>query len=135
VPRVGKRMADEKLIAAISAGKSTREAAEAAGVSERTAQRRLADEKFKARVMEVRSAAVANATAILLSEMKEASHVLGLLLGHSDPRIQERAAVKVIELGVKLNAVTELERRLEQLEQFLAIHVPHSTGAIDDAED
>jgi hypothetical protein len=128
VTRASRRIADEQLAAELAAGKTIREAAAAAGVSLRTAKRRLNEPEFKKRIMDVRAAAVANATAIVFSGMNEAASVLKQLVSHKDPRIQERAAVKVIELGMKLNAVTELERRLEQLEQFLAIQFPCPVG-------
>jgi hypothetical protein len=123
-------MADEKLIAELAAGKSIREAAEAAGIAERTAHRRLADAGFKVRIMEARASAVASATAQLLSGMGKASSVLNLLLANSDPNIQHRAAVKLIELSVKLNTITEMERRLEQLERFLSILISGTTGVV-----
>jgi len=123
-------MADEKLIAELAAGKSIREAAEAAGIAERTAHRRLADAGFKVRIMEARASAVASATAQLLSGMGKASSVLNLLLASSDPNIQHRAAVKLIELSVKLNTITEMERRLEQLERFLSILISGTTGVV-----
>jgi len=109
-----KRENIEKLIAELAGGKTIREAARAANISERTAHRRLADAEFRARIMEARAAAVASATASLVAGMKEASGVLNLLLSHSDPRIQQRAAVKLIELAVKLSRFTELERRAER---------------------
>jgi hypothetical protein len=130
VSRANKRMADEKLIAELAAGKSIREAAEAAGIAERTAHRRLADAGFKVRIMEARASAVASATAQLLSGMGKASSVLNLLLASSDPNIQHRAAVKLIELSVKLNTITEMERRLEQLERFLSILISGTTGVV-----
>ena len=126
VPRTLDRTAEEKLIAGLAAGKTIGEAASIAEISERTAHRRLADPAFRQRVMEVRHSAIASATAVLLAGMKDASRVLNLLLVHENPRIQLTAAVKSIELAAKLNAMTELERRLQQLERFLKIHVPDS---------
>jgi hypothetical protein len=113
---------EKQLIADLAAGMTIQEAADAAGVSKRTVNRRLANPRFKRCIMDVRASCVANATARLLTGLKQATNVLNLLVESSDQRIQERAAIKLIELAVKLNAVSEQERRLEQIERFIGLH-------------
>ncbi len=116
------RQKEKQLIADLAAGMTIQEAADAAGVSKRTVNRRLANPRFKKCIMDVRSSCVSNATARLLTGLKQATNVLNLLVESSDQRIQERAAIKLIELAVKLNAVSEQERRLEQIERFIGLH-------------
>ena len=114
------------LIAELAAGKTIREAASAAGMALRTAQRRLSQHAFKVRVMEARARAYSIAGAAVLVGMKEASQVLARLLSHPDARIQQCAAVKLLELGTKFNATMELERRLEQMERYLSAQLAQS---------
>ena len=115
----GRRSADEKLAADLAAGKTVREAAVTAGVSERTAFRRLEDAVFKARVAELRSEMVRTAAGRLADGMTEAAGVLRAGLIHADPHIRHKSAVKLIELAVKVTELAELERRVEELEQRL----------------
>jgi HEAT repeat protein len=124
--RTFNREKEEQLIANLAAGKTMRETAAAVGITERTVQRRMANEKFRTRIMEIRSSAVSSATARLLMGMKEAANVLMMHLEDSDKRIQQRAAVKLIELGVKLNTINELEKRIEQLERYVGFHLAGS---------
>jgi hypothetical protein len=115
----GRHTADEKLAAELAAGKSVRDAATSAGVSERTAFRRLADAAFKARVVELRFQMVHTAAGRLASGMAEAADVLRAGLSDPDANIRHKSAVKLIELGVKVGEVAELEQRLAELEQMI----------------
>lgn len=115
----GRRTADEKLAAELAAGKSVREAATSAGVSERTAFRRLGDAAFKARVAELRSEMVRTAAGRLVDGMTEAAGVLRAGLTDPDANIRHKSAVKLIELGVKVTELAELEQRVEELEQMI----------------
>ena len=115
----GRRNADETLAAELAAGKTVREAATTAGVSERTAFRRLADAAFKARVTELRSAMVATAAGRLVDGMTEAAGVLRTGLTDADANIRHKSAVKLIELALKVTELAELERRVEELEAVM----------------
>lgn len=112
----GRTNADDLLAAALAAGKTAREAATAAGVAERTVFRRLADDPFRRRVSEHRAAMLGTAAGRLADTMTSAADVLRGLLGDPDPDVRHRAAVKVIELGAKLAELTDIERRLSELE-------------------
>ena len=113
----GRKSTDDLLAAALAAGKSTQDAATAAGVAERTVYRRLIDPAFKARVTELRGAMLATAAGRLADGMGEAASVLRALLTDADANIRFRAAGKLIELGVKVIELTDLEQRLAALEQ------------------
>ena len=116
VPHRGRANADDIIAAALAAGRTHQDAATAAGVSAKTVFRRAADPAFKARVAELRSALVRSAAGRLADGMAEAAGVLRALLGNDDPHIRHKAAVKVIELGVKVADLAELEARIGELE-------------------
>jgi len=113
----GRATADELIACALATGKSHKDAAAEAGVSEKTVFRRAADAAFKARVAELRSDMVRTAAGRLVDGMTEAAGVLRAGLTHRDPHIRHKSAVKLIELGVKVTELAELERRVEDLEQ------------------
>jgi hypothetical protein len=113
----GRRNADDRLAAELAAGKTVRDAAGAAGVGERTAHRRLAEPVFKMRVAELRGEMVAAAAGRLADGMGEAAAVLRGLLGSADEHVRHKAAAKLIELGLKVVELAELERRVSELEQ------------------
>lgn len=121
----GRSGADELLAAELAAGKTVREAATAAGVSERTAHRRLESATFRARVAELHSALVRTAAGRLVAGMSEAADVLRAGLTHDDPHVRHKSATKLIELGVKVTELAELERRIAELEQ----RIPDREGA------
>ena len=104
----------------LARGATVRDAAAAAGVSERTAHRRRADPAFKARVRELRSAMVDAGVGRLASSMGEAAGVLHALLSDPDPHVRHKAAVKVLELGSNLAAIEELSRELDELSESVA---------------
>jgi hypothetical protein len=110
---------DEQLLAELAAGKSLCDAAAAAGVSERTARRRWADDAFRAQVLQVRADVLARASGQLMADISVATKVLHELMEHNDPRVRHQAAYRVITLAVQISEVAELERRMERLEKLL----------------
>jgi hypothetical protein len=115
----GRRNADETLAAELAAGKTVRDAAMAAGVAERTAFRRLEDAAFKARVTELRGQMVTRASGRLADGMTAAADVLRQLLTSKTEGIRLRAADRLIELGLKVTELAELQQRVEELERRL----------------
>jgi hypothetical protein len=119
--RPGRSAADAALALAFAAGKTLAEAAQAAGVSERTASRRRADPAFAARVAELRSEMARRAVGRLAETMAEAAGVLrGLLCARSET-VRLGAARSILELGASLLRQTdeadELDARLRALEE------------------
>jgi hypothetical protein len=108
--------ADDLLALALAAGRDVAEAAAAAGVSERTAYRRLADPAFKRRVAELRAGMVDRASGRLADGMADAAAALRDLLGHPDGRVRLGAARAMLEAGVRVREAAELEARLAALE-------------------
>ena len=125
VPSRCQEMADngssrsDVLAAELAAGRTVREAAAAADVSERTAYRRLADPAFEARVRDLRAAMVGEALGRLSANMGKAADMLVGLLDAADPGVRQRAAAKLIELGLRVREQLDLEGRLRNLERAL----------------
>jgi HEAT repeat protein len=113
----GRRNADEVLALAVASGRTLREAADAAGVGERTATRRWADSTFRRRVGELRGDMVSTALGRMADGMAEAADVLRRLLVAESESVRLGAARSLLELGVKLRESTELEARLVELER------------------
>jgi hypothetical protein len=119
----GRKNADGGLVAGLAAGLSVARAAERAGVSERTARRRLRDDAFKARVERARARildrVVARLTALGATAVRTLQDLMrpgvadGVRLGAA------RAAIEHMfkghdEVGL-LKQVGELRQRLEEL--------------------
>lgn len=113
----GRANADEALALGVAAGKTVRDAAAEAGVSESTAHRRLTDPVFAARVQEIRDGLVSAAAGRLAGGMAAAADVLVALLQSQDENVKLRAASQLLAGGVKVVEVAELQRRLEALER------------------
>ena len=112
----GRQNADEALALALATGETLRLAADAAGIGERTATRRWADPAFRRRVSELRGDMTGRALGRLADGMSEAADVLRQLLAAESEAVRLRAAVELLQLGVKLREATELEERLLALE-------------------
>ena len=113
----GRHSADELLAAQIAAGKTLRDAAATAGVSEKTAQRRATDPEFRGMVSQLRAGFIGNAAGILADGMTEAANTLRTLLADADANIRHKAAVKLIELGIRAAELVDLDARVNALEQ------------------
>lgn len=112
----GRHSADDLLAAQLAAGKTVRDAAATAGVSEKTAHRRSADPEFRKKVSGVRAGLIGSTAGILADGMVEAAGALRTLLANSDPNVRHRAAVKLIELGLRASELVDLEARVSELE-------------------
>lgn len=115
----GRGRANEAIAAALAAGKTVAEAAAGAGVSESTVYRRLRRPKFVARVRELRAAFVTAAAGRLASSMTAAADVLRSLLDSASDMVKLRAAERLLEIGVKVIELQELQARVEELERRL----------------
>ena len=114
----GRRNADEALALAMAQGRTLRDAAQGAGVAERTATRRWADADFRRRVAELRADMVQRSLGRMADGMADAADVLRqLLTAGTPPAVRLGAARSLLELGVKLRESTELEERLAELER------------------
>jgi hypothetical protein len=115
-PRLKK--ADEILIAAFGCGATVENAARQAGVSVRTAQRRLADATFRKRCSQFRLDTAQRITGMMTVGGLEAARVLlSLLESKESANVRLRAARTFLELGPKLREETDLAARITTLEQ------------------
>lgn len=113
------RKGEAALLAALAAGQTIRDAAKAAGISERTASRHMEDPAFRQQVQEARAEIIARAASQLADAATDAATTLrGLLAAESDA-IKLGAARAILELGTKLRESVELEQRLAALEAGL----------------
>ncbi|CEF49318.1 unnamed protein product [uncultured bacterium] len=113
---IGRKKGVSALLMALAAGKSVREAARAAGVSERTATRRLADPAFHRRVAELRAEMMGRAVGTMADGAADAAATLRKLLKAKGESVRLGACRALLELGVKLRESVDFEARLAALE-------------------
>lgn len=116
----GRRNADETLAVCVAAGDTVRDAATTAGVSERTARRRMADPHFRDRVAKLRTEMTAQALGRMAARMASAADVLGELLNSDRDSVRLGAARTLIEMGLKLRDTLEVDARITALEEHVA---------------
>jgi len=115
------RKADDPLLLALACGLSAEQAAKQAGVSAKTAYRRLDDAAFSARLADLRRDMLARAAAMLTAAAVESVRTLADLLKPANaPATRLNAARAILEHGVKLRALVEVEASLKELEDRVA---------------
>lgn len=110
---------DEMLVTALAAGKMRKDAAEMAGVSERTVYARLADAGFRGRAAELRREMIERAVGELSDATAEAARALRALLSAESEAVRLRAACAILDQAVKLRDHAELCERVEEIERRL----------------
>ncbi|MDB5310612.1 MAG: hypothetical protein JWO38_4814 [Gemmataceae bacterium] len=118
--RSNQQYADEMLAEALATGKTVVEAARAAGVSERTAYRRMKEPAIRTRINEVRGAILSTAYSRLNDGLLSACDHLNQLVGHDNPHVQIRAAKTVIQMTLKVREDVDFGERLFRLEEETA---------------
>jgi hypothetical protein len=129
----GRREADELLAAHLAGGLTLTQAAEKAGVAERTARRRAKEPTFRRRVEELKAEAVGRAVGVLGRSMTGAAVELAKLLKSADEKTRLQAAREIIGLTLRARQQTELERRMTELEDALKEDGGGAGGPIDEA--
>jgi hypothetical protein len=115
-----KRNADEALIAALACGATLESAAQAAGLSVRTAHRRRRDPEFNQRLEAYRADMVQRTSGTMTAAGAQAvKTLLELQSPSTPPSIRLNAAKAILEFGIKLRDSAEMEKRLANLEQLL----------------
>ena len=108
---------DDRLVLAMAGGADVKGAAAEAGMSERTAHRRIRDPEFAKRVAAARDAIWQQAVGQLAGSATEAAETLRELLHSSSEMAKLRAAIAILEEGSRLREVVEIEARLTALEE------------------
>jgi HEAT repeat protein len=114
-----RRNADSVLVTALAAGATVEAAAKTAGVSERTAYRRLDDPAFRQGVINARAEMVSRAVARLSATSTLAADTLRKLLDARSETVRLGAARAILELGSKLRESEDLAERVRALEERL----------------
>jgi hypothetical protein len=114
-----RRRGEDSLLAALAAGSTVEDAAKAAGLSSRTAYRRLADPGFARRLAQTRDELISNALGELVDCASEAVATLRALLSASDERVRLGAAKSTLEQLLRLRETLTLSQRLAALERSL----------------
>lgn len=111
------RRGDDMLLFSIAAGKSVVQAAADAGISVRTAHRRMENPDFAQQLSLLRSRAYCEAVSHLLDATGAAVDALVELVSGAPPGTRLAAAKAVLELGIGLKQMVEMERRLSAIEE------------------
>ena len=104
---------EDQLLLALACGASVEQAARQAGVHPQTARRRLHDPAFQGRLDALRTEMVTRSAAMLTAAGVESVRTLvELQKSPTAPATRLQAAKAVLDLGVKLRALAELEALL-----------------------
>ena len=114
-----RKRADELLLGALAAGSSVEDAASRAGLSVRTAYRRLADPGFAQRLAQARDELISAALGELVDCAAQAVATLKALLTASDERVRLGAAKTTLEQLLRLRETLTLNQRLQALERSM----------------
>jgi hypothetical protein len=113
----GRSGADDLLVANLAMGMTIQAAAEGAGISERTAHRRLEDPAFRARVNAARSELVRNTIGSLAAVGQLAVARLHRLLEDPSSSVCLGAARTILDSMFRGHEVETLEQRISDLEK------------------
>jgi hypothetical protein len=110
---------DDMLVLALARGETLATAAQLAGVSERTCNRRLQSPEFRRKVQQARSQLVDAAAGKISNTLDVAADCLKNLLGSASDAIRLSAARALFDIGLRLKEAVELENRLQAVEDRL----------------
>ena len=117
----GRKNADEALLLALACGATVEAAAHQAGVGPATVYRRLKDADFRQRLQRVRADMVQRTAGVLTAAgLESVKTLLELQQANQPPAVRLGAARAVLDSGIKLREVADLEDRLAALEQQAA---------------
>ncbi|HVS36538.1 MAG TPA: hypothetical protein VMS17_13320 [Gemmataceae bacterium] len=127
--RGGNRAGRKEVLAlGLAAGKTIRQAAKAAGVSERTAGSWWAEPDFRLRVSEMRGEVVVRALGRMTDALTAAADTLRKLLRSKNDSVRLGAARSLIELTLKVREGTDLAAQVMELYRDLK---DEKTGAAE----
>lgn len=121
MPRPQRKKNEDPLLLALACGATVEAAARQCGLSDRTVYRRLEDPEFKKRLDKVRADMVERSSAMLTAAAGEAVRTLLALQKDSTPAaVRLGAARAILEVGIKVRQMVELEQRMAELEAMVA---------------
>ena len=113
-----KRTKDDAAILALACGASIDTAAQKAGISKRTLQRRMADPGFRRKINDIRNDMVQRHSGTLTAAGTEAvKTLLDLLKPTHSGTVRLGAARSVLEIGVKFREAADTDERLATNEE------------------
>lgn len=111
---------EEALVLSLACGSTVEAAAQKAGVSIRTVYRKLEDREFKLKLKEFRSELVKRTAALLSAASLEAvKTLLALMESNTAPSTRLGAARSVLELGLRMRDVVDIEERVAIMEKVI----------------
>src|SRR5215207_4214681 len=120
---------DDALALALACGATVEAAARQGGVSERTIYTRLRDPEFQKRIKEARTDLVRRSAGLLSAASGEAVRTLLALMKDSAPPSARLGAAKpVLELGMKVRELAELEAEVREMEEQIKALGPPAHG-------
>src|SRR5260370_30644149 len=122
MPQRGRSNADDLLLMALACGATWEAAANRAGGSRPTVQRRMKNPEFCPRLQEVKADIVKRNSAGVYAASGEAIKTLVSLLPSGNPHTARLGAARtILETGMRMHEVIDLEQRLAGLEAQLAL--------------
>ncbi|HEV2125560.1 MAG TPA: hypothetical protein VGW38_22640 [Chloroflexota bacterium] len=108
-----------RAITALLSSPTIREAAEAAGVTERTIHRYMQEPAFQAALREAEGRAIDDAVRQLVGLASDAIETLRMILANPkvSPSVRLRAAAGVLDFMMRMREVRNVEQRLSRLEE------------------
>ena len=108
------------MLLALACGATAEAAARQCGLSERTVYCRLGDGEFKKRLESIRNDMIQRSSGMLTAAAGEAVRTLLALQKESIPHaVRLGAARAILEVGMKIRQVVELEQRMAELEKMV----------------
>src|SRR5436190_16194956 len=118
MPEGQRKKNEDALLLALACGATVEAASRQCDLTERTVYRRLADPAFKARLQELRADMVRRSAGMLTAAAgASVQTLLSLQKDSAPPAVRLGAARAVIELGVKVRELADLETRIAALVQ------------------
>src|SRR5688572_4884668 len=109
---------EDALLLALACGATVEAAARQCDLTERTIYRRLSEPAFRTRLQAVRADMVKRAAGMLTAAATEAVRTLLALQKESaPPAVRLGAARAVLELGIKVRELVDVEARIAALEE------------------
>jgi hypothetical protein len=114
--------ADKTMLVALACGATVENAAPRAGVAVRTAYRRLADPRFRARLAQTRADVVQRIAGLLTGAGIGSVKTLVDLQNDAavSPAVRRACARDVLEIGLRVRESADLELRLAALEERIS---------------